>query len=247
MDQKELEKMIQEEIRRVENEFTFEKKHLSMSPKEIAKYIDHTLLKAFALTTDIEILCKEAIDNNFFAICVNPTYVSLAKELLQNSNIKIATVIGFPLGANTAETKVFEAKDAIKNGADELDMVINIGRLKAKEYYYVYKEIETIADVSKNKGKLLKVIIETCYLTQEEKIAAVLISKLAQADYVKTSTGFGTHGATAEDVSLMKFVGEDKLKVKASGGIKDYQTALEMIAAGANRIGTSSGVKIVSN
>jgi len=245
MDISELKRIIKDETTRVENEFTFEEKKENLKPQEVAKYIDHTLLKAPSTPSDVEKLCKEAKDNNFFAVCVNPAYVSLSKEMLADSNVKVATVIGFPLGANTMETKVYESENAIKNGTDELDMVLNIGRLKAQQYDYIYDEIHAISSVSKNSKKLLKVIIETCYLSKEEKISAVVISKLAGADFVKTSTGFGSGGAELEDVALMKFLAGNEVKVKASGGIRDLETALKMIGCGADRIGTSSGLKII--
>ncbi|POZ87915.1 MULTISPECIES: deoxyribose-phosphate aldolase [Petrotoga] len=241
----ELKKIIKNEIRRVEKEFTFEERRANLKPQEVAKYIDHTLLKATSTPSDVEKLCKEAKDNSFYAVCVNPTYVNLSKEILTDSNVKVATVIGFPLGANTIETKVYESENAIKNSADELDMVLNIGRLKAQQYDYIYDEIQAISSLTKDSKKLLKVIIETCYLSKEEKIAAVVISKLARADFVKTSTGFGSGGAELEDVALMKFLAGMDMRVKASGGIRDLETALKMIGCGADRIGTSSGLKII--
>ena len=241
----ELEKIIKNETRRVEKEFTFEERQANLKPQEVAKYIDHTLLKASSTPLDIQALCKEAKDNNFYAVCINPTYVSLSKEILTDSDVKVATVIGFPLGANTIETKVYESENSIKNDADELDMVLNIGRLKAQQYDYIYDEIHAISSLTKDAKKLLKVIIETCYLSKEEKIAAVVISKLAGADFVKTSTGFGSGGAELEDVALMKFLAGKEMRVKASGGIRDLETALKMIGCGADRIGTSSGLKII--
>jgi len=241
----ELKEIIYKEVKRVKENFVFKEEKADLQPQQVAKYIDHTLLKAASIPDEIIKLCEEAIEHNFYSVCVNPTYVSLSKEKLKKSNVKVATVIGFPLGANTIESKVYESEDAIKNGADELDMVLNIGRLKNQEFDYLYDEIGSIASLCKNHGKLLKVIIETCYLSQEEKVAAVVISKLAQADFVKTSTGFGTDGAKLEDVALMKFLSGDKVKVKASGGIRDLDTTLKMIGVGADRLGTSSGVKIV--
>lgn len=241
----ELKKLIKNEITRVKNEFTFEERQANLKSQEVAKYIDHTLLKATSTPSDVEKLCSEAKDNSFYAVCVNPTYVNLSKEILTDSNVKVATVIGFPLGANTIETKVYESDNSIKNGADELDMVLNIGRLKAQQYDYIYDEIHAISSLTKDSKKVLKVIIETCYLSKEEKIAAVVISKLAMADFVKTSTGFGSGGAELEDVALMKFLAGNEMKVKASGGIRDLETALKMIGCGAGRIGTSSGLKII--
>ncbi|MEY8415617.1 deoxyribose-phosphate aldolase [Tissierella praeacuta] len=205
--------------------------------------IDHTMLKPDATKDMIEKLCKEAMENKFAAVCVNPCYVKLCKDILRNSDVKVATVIGFPLGANTKEVKAFETMDAIKNGADEVDMVINIGALKIKNYELVKEDIEEVVKAAKDKA-LVKVIIETCLLTDEEKIKACEISMIAGADFVKTSTGFSTGGATVDDVKLMKSIVGDKLEVKASGGVRDIDSAKKMIEAGATRLGTSSGVKI---
>lgn len=213
--------------------------------KKLNKYIDHTQLKAFATPDEIKELCEEAINHDFYAVCVNGCYVSLAKEELKNSSVKIASVVGFPLGAMSTASKVAEAKEAVKDGADEIDMVINIGWLKAGELDKVEQDI---AAVKKAIGdKVLKVIIETCYLTAKEKKTACELSLNAQADFVKTSTGFGTGGATIEDVKLMRQVVGDKLQVKASGGIRNTKTAKEYIEAGTDRIGTSSGIAIVNN
>ena len=211
----------------------------------IAKYIDHTNLKAYASKEDIIKLCDEARRYNFYAVCVNPYRVKLAKEQLQGTNIKVATVIGFPLGATPTEVKVFEAKKALEDGADEVDMVINIGALKDKAYKYVRNDIAEVVRIAHEKGAIVKVIIETCYLSDNEKEIACKLAMEAGADFVKTSTGFGTGGATIEDVKLMRKVVGDKLGVKAAGGIRTYEEALAMINAGANRIGTSSGVKII--
>lgn len=210
---------------------------------KLNKLIDHTLLKPEATKAQIEKLCGEAAEYDFKSVCVNPYYVKYAKELLKGSNVLVCTVIGFPLGQNTTEVKVMETKDAIQNGADEIDMVINIGALKSKDENYVLNEIKEIRNACK--GKTLKVIIETCLLTDEEKITVCKLSKEAGADFVKTSTGFSTHGATVEDVKLMReTVGED-IGVKASGGIRDRETALKMVEAGATRLGVSAGVEIV--
>ncbi|OYT32982.1 deoxyribose-phosphate aldolase [Archaeoglobales archaeon ex4484_92] len=211
----------------------------------IAKYIDHTNLKAYASKEDIIKLCDEARRYNFYAVCVNPYRVKLAKEQLQGTNIKVATVIGFPLGATPTEVKVFEAKKALEDGADEVDMVLNIGALKDKAYKYVRNDIAEVVRIAHEKGAIVKVIIETCYLSEEEKEIACKLAVEAGADFVKTSTGFGSGGATIEDVKLMRKVVGDKLGVKAAGGIRTYEEALAMINAGANRIGTSSGVKII--
>jgi deoxyribose-phosphate aldolase len=194
----------------------------------------------------IENLCNEAKKYNFYAVCINPYYVKLAKNILRNSNVKIATVIGFPLGANTGKIKALEAEESIKDGADELDMVINIAALKNKDYDKVKEDIEEV--VKKAKGNaLVKVIIETCLLTEDEKVRACNLSLEAGANFVKTSTGFNGKGATVEDIRLIKSVVGDKMKIKASGGIRDYETAIKMIEAGANRIGASSSVKIVQD
>ncbi|WP_375323903.1 deoxyribose-phosphate aldolase [Flagellimonas sp. GZD32] len=205
----------------------------------LAPFIDHTNLKATATPANIEQLCKEAMTYSFYAVCVNGCYVSLAKQALQESNVKVAAVIGFPLGAMSTEAKVFEAVDCVKNGADEIDMVINVGWLKAKNYDIVRNEIKTVKEAIGN--TILKVIIETCYLNGAEKEIACTLSVEANADFVKTSTGFGTGGATLDDVQLMKRIVGDKAKIKASGGIKDKATALRYIELGVSRIGTSSG------
>ena len=213
---------------------------------DIARFIDHTLLKPDATEEMIENLCNEAKKYNFYAVCINPYYVKLAKNILRNSNVKIATVIGFPLGANTGKIKALEAEESIRDGADELDMVINIAALKNKDYDKVKEDIEEV--VKKAKGNaLVKVIIETCLLTEDEKVRACNLSLEAGANFVKTSTGFNGKGATVEDIRLIKSVVGNKMKIKASGGIRDYETAIKMIEAGANRIGASSSVKIVQD
>lgn len=212
--------------------------------KNIPEMIDHTILKPEATKSEIEQLCKEAMEYKFVAVCVNPYYVSYCKEVLKGSDVKVATVIGFPLGANTKELKAFEALDAVNNGADEIDMVINIGALKDKDYEVVKNDIKLVVDIAKDKA-IVKVIIETSLLTDEEKVKACEISMEAGADFVKTSTGFSTGGATVEDVKLMKSVVGNNLEVKASGGIREFDTANMMIKAGATRLGTSSGIKIV--
>ena len=206
------------------------------------KYIDHTLLKAFATKEDILNLCNEAKEYNFKSVCVNPDFVSYAKELLKGSDVLVCTVIGFPLGANTTKVKVFEAYDAITNGADEIDMVINISKAKEHDYNYIYEEIKAVKDHINN--HTLKVIIETCYLTEEEIKEVSLIVKKANANFVKTSTGFGTGGAKESDIKLIKSVVGD-FDIKASGGIKTKEDFLKMIDAGATRIGTSNGKNLV--
>lgn len=207
------------------------------------KLIDHTLLKAFATKNEIVKLCEEAKEHDFKSVCVNPSYVSDAKELLKDSNVLVCTVVGFPLGANTIETKVNETIDAINNGADEIDMVINIGKAKDNDFEYIEKEIAAVVNAAN--GKTVKVIIETCYLTEDEKIAACKAATNAKANFVKTSTGFGTGGATLEDVKLMKSAIAPNMEVKASGGVKSFSQLEEYVKAGATRIGTSSGIELI--
>jgi deoxyribose-phosphate aldolase len=211
---------------------------------DISKAIDHTLLKPDSGKAGIRKLCNEAVHYGFKAVCVNPSHVVLCKELLKGTDVKVATVVGFPLGANTTETKVFETKDSVLKGADEIDMVINIGALKEGDYKLVEDDIKAVVDACRGQA-IVKVIIETCLLTDEEKRKACELSKSAGAHFVKTSTGFSTGGATVEDVALMKSVVGDNLEVKASGGVRDRETAIKMIEAGATRIGTSSGIKII--
>ena len=207
------------------------------------KYIDHTILKATASSADVQKLCAEAIEHEFYSVCVNGCYVADAKHLLQWTDVKVAAVVGFPLGAMTTAAKVFEAKEAVENGASEIDMVINVAKLKDGEFDYVENEIRQIKEAIGD--NVLKVIIETCYLTDEEKVKACELSLVAKADFVKTSTGFGTDGATYEDVKLMKSVVGDNAKVKASGGVRDKETAQKYVDLGAERLGTSSGIEIV--
>ena len=211
---------------------------------EINKYIDHTVLKATTTPKDIEKLCNEAKEYKFYSVCVNGCYVSLCKKLLVNTDVKVAAVIGFPLGAMSTEAKVYEAKKCIEDGANEIDMVINVGMLKAKEYDYVREEIRQIKEAIGT--NVLKVIIETCYLIDDEKVKACELAVEAKADFVKTSTGFGTNGATFEDVALMKKTVGNRAKVKASGGVKTYETAAKYIELGAERLGTSSGIQIIN-
>ncbi|MDT2660742.1 deoxyribose-phosphate aldolase [Enterococcus hulanensis] len=210
------------------------------------EFIDHTLLKANAQEEQIEKLCYEAQVHKFKSVCVNPCWISKCKELLKDSDVLVCTVIGFPLGASTKEVKLFEAKDAIAKGADELDMVINIGALKDKKFECVEEEIKALAEVAHNADKVLKVIIETCLLTDSEKSKVSKLALSAGADFVKTSTGFSTGGATVSDVKLMRKAVDSSIGVKASGGVKSAETAQQMIAAGATRLGTSSGIEIVA-
>lgn len=211
---------------------------------DINSMIDHTLLKPDARKEDIFQLCQEAKKYKFEAVCVNPYYVAYCKELLKDTGVKIATVIGFPLGANTKETKAFETLNSINKGADEVDMVINIAALKNGEYQVVKDDIEAVVDIASYRAQV-KVIIETSLLDEEEKKKACQIALEAGADFVKTSTGFSGGGATVEDVKLIKATVGEKMQIKASGGIRDLKTAKMMIEAGATRLGTSSGIKIV--
>lgn len=210
----------------------------------INKLIDHTLLKATATSADITQLCTEAIQYDFMSVCVHPVFVPLAKELLQNSSVLVCTVIGFPLGANTMESKWAETMDAVSNGADEIDMVINIGKAKEHQYDYITEEIKGVVRASQQ--RLVKVIIETCYLTDEEKQEVCHCAAIAGAQFVKTSTGFGTGGATEADVRLMRASIPSEMSVKASGGIRSYEDLMRLVQAGANRIGASSGVAIMN-
>lgn len=210
---------------------------------ELNKYIDHTNLKTTATMKDIEKLCNEAIEYGFASVCVHPYYVKLASELLKDSNVSVCTVIGFPLGMNTISVKEYEAIDATNNGATEIDMVINVAALKNKDYDYVKEEIETVRDSIG--GKTLKVIIETCYLTTEEIIKMTEICNETFVNFIKTSTGFGSRGASIEDVDLIARYRNEVLEIKASGGIKTRKDMLDMIEAGATRIGTSSGIEIM--
>ncbi len=217
----------------------------NVSGADVARMIDHTLLNPDATPAEIERVCREAAGYNFASVCINPGYVQLAAEKLRNSSVKVCTVIGFPLGATTTKSKVCEAEEAIANGALEVDMVINIGRLKGGDDKYVEHDIREVVGVAHAKGCIAKVIIETCLLTDEEKEKACRLAQNAGADFVKTSTGFSKGGATTADVALMRKAVGSGMGVKASGGVRSYADALEMIRSGANRIGTSSGVKIV--
>ncbi len=214
-----------------------------MNKKDLARMIDHTSLKPEATEKEIEKLCKEALEYNFASVCVNPAMVEKAHSILRGSNVKVCTVIGFPLGATTTEVKAFETEDVIKKGATEVDMVINVGKLKEGNLEYIKKDIEAVVNAAKEKA-LTKVIIETCLLTDEEKITACKLSKEAGADFVKTSTGFSTGGATASDIKLMRETVGDELGVKASGGVRTLEDAMTMIENGANRIGASASVAI---
>lgn len=212
--------------------------------KSLNNYIDHTLLKATATKNDIKELCKEAKLHKFFSVCVNSSYVSLAKKELEGSSVKVCSVIGFPLGSMSTSAKVAETQSAIHDGADEIDMVINIGLLKSKDFDGVWKDIEAVKNSIPN--NILKVILEICYLDDMEIIKASELAVQSGADFIKTSTGFGSHGATIKAIKLMKSVAKNSIKIKASGGIKDAQTALEYINLGVHRLGTSSGVNIIN-
>lgn len=211
---------------------------------ELNKYIDYTNLKATATMRDIEKLCDEANKYHFASVCVSPYYVPLAHELLENSDVQVCTVVGFPLGQNTTQVKSYEAIDAINNGADEIDMVINISALKNKDYEYIKDEIEEIRDSID--GKTLKVIIETCYLTEEEIIKMTEICNETYVNYIKTSTGFGTRGANLEDIKIINEYKNEVLEIKASGGIKTLEQVNEYIDLGVTRIGTSSAIDIMN-
>ena len=209
---------------------------------KLNKLIDHTYLKAFGTKKDINKLIEEAKEYDFKSVCVNPYWVRHCSKLLVNSDVLVCTVIGFPLGANTITSKVFETKDAVTNGADEIDMVLNIGKVKEQDFEYIYKEVKAVRDACPN--KTLKVILETCYLSKEEIKQASIAAMNANADFIKTSTGFGTGGATVEDVKIMKEIALNK-EVKASGGVRSKEDLEKMIEAGATRIGTSSGISLV--
>lgn len=209
----------------------------------LGKYIDHSNLKPNATNADIEKTCKEAIEYGLKAVCVNPSFVEYAVSLLKGKKPFVVAVVGFPLGASQTATKAFEAKEAIAAGAEEIDMVINIGALKEKNYQLVYQDIYAV--VNEAKPCPVKAIIETCYLERDEKIIASALAVVAGVKYIKTSTGFGEKGATVDDIKLIKSVVGDKVKIKASGGIKTYEEALKMIEAGAERLGTSASVNIV--
>lgn len=237
-----LEEKIEEKIVEYQKYYRFELPQKNINVQEVTSAIEHTLLKPTATEEEIDRLCDEAVEYGFYGVCVSPVYVKRAVERLKGSNVKVVSVVGFPLGTNTQYCKAREAEELAELGADELDMVLSIPMIKSKDYKYVYEDIRSVVEASQ--GRPVKVIIETCYLTQEEKIAACVIAKLAGAQFVKTSTGFGPAGAVVEDVHLMKWC-VPELGVKASGGIRTYQQAVQMLLAGACRIGTSSGVSIV--
>ena len=218
---------------------------ISADPKAVAAIIDHTLLKPDAMREDVALLCQEAREFSFASVCLNSCWVSLAESQLSGSAVRICTVVGFPLGANESLIKTIEADMALSQGATELDMVINIGWLRSGEFHPVQKEIAEMANMCHSRGAILKVILETCLLSDEEKTTACRLAAEADADYVKTSTGFSKSGATVEDVALMRSVVGSEMGVKASGGVRTLDALTRMVRAGANRIGTSSGVAIV--
>ena len=214
-------------------------------PKPLNKYFDHTLLKPEATNEQIDKLLKEAREYDFYSVCVNTCYVSRCYDALKDTDVKVAAVVGFPLGACTTQSKVFETQEAFMDGASEVDMVLNVGKFKSGDNDYVRDDIRAVADAAHNFGGILKVILETCLLTDDEIVEACKLSMEAGADFVKTSTGFSTGGATEHDVKLMKETVGDHLSVKASGGIRDYEQCMKMIEAGADRIGASASVKIM--
>ena len=216
-----------------------------MTAKELARYFDHTLLKAYATEDDFRAFCADCAAYGFAMAAINPAPVALSKQLLRDTPVHVGAAIGFPLGQNTIETKLFETRDAIANGADEIDYVVNLTQLKAGNLDYVAREMDAIVTACREKGVLSKVIFENCYLTQQEKLALCAVAREVRPDYVKTSTGFGTGGATLEDVRLMlDHVGPD-IRVKAAGGVRDLDTALTLIDMGVGRIGSTASIKIV--
>lgn len=218
---------------------------MRLNKATLAAMIDHTLLKPEATQAQIEQLCAQARRYRFAAVCVNPTWVSLCARLLADSSVKVCTVVGFPLGATLPQVKGYETKRALADGASEVDMVINVGALKSQDYDLVLRDIKAVVRPAHAAGALVKVIIETALLTDEEKVVACQLAQQAKADYVKTSTGFGPGGATPQDVALMRHTVGTALGVKAAGGIRTWQDALKMIEAGATRIGASASVKII--
>lgn len=216
-----------------------------MRGDELARLIDHTQLKPDATPADIERACEEALEHRFASVCVNPSYVPMVAAKLEGSQVKACTVVGFPLGATTTTAKICEAEQGLRDGATELDMVLLIGALKAGEHDQVRVDIAAVADVCHAKGGLLKVILETALLTDNEKVTACKLAQTAGADFVKTSTGFASHGATVPDVRLMRNTVGPQMGVKAAGGIHSYEEAMELIEAGATRIGASAGVQII--
>ena len=217
----------------------------TLDEKQLCRLFDHTLLKAYASSADLEKLCTEARDNGFGMVAINSSPVSFCKEVLKGSDVHVGAAIGFPLGQTTIETKCFETEKAIEEGADEIDYVINIGKVKDRDYDYIRKEMKAIVAICRCHDVTVKAIFENCYLEKEEIIQLCLIAAKERPDFIKTSTGFGTSGATVEDVKLMKETVGEGVKVKAAGGIRDWDTCKAMIEAGAERIGTSASLKIL--
>ncbi|MDD4220547.1 MAG: deoxyribose-phosphate aldolase [Sphaerochaetaceae bacterium] len=220
-------------------------KNAMLEPKDLAKYIDHTMLKADAVKVAFDKLCDEAIEYSFKSVCVNSSWVAYVANRLQGTKVQVCSVVGFPLGAMSSKSKAFEAEDAIAQGAREIDMVLAVGRLKMGDVQYVEDDIKAVRQAAK-KGVILKVIIETAMLTKEEKITACRLAKAAGADFVKTCTGFGGGAATAEDIALMQEIVGPAMGVKASGGVRNYDKAIELIGAGATRLGAQSSIAIVT-
>lgn len=250
IDEQQLKQLVEQITRQVWQQWqattTPPAKHdIPLTGMKVARLIDHTLLKPQATPDQIRQLCRQAQDYHFASVCVNPGYVSLCADLLHRTDVKVGTTIGFPLGATTTAVKVFETKQAIVNGTNEVDMVLNVGALKTGDVAYVKDEIAQIVTAAHAGGALIKVILETCLLTDDEKVIACKLCQEAGADFVKTSTGFSTGGATVEDVALMRQTVGPEMGVKASGGIRNYETLLQMVEAGATRIGASAGVAIV--
>jgi len=220
-------------------------KQMKITPEKLAGYFDHTQLRAYAVNADFEKLCEEAKKYGFAMVAINPAPVALCRRLLENTNVHVGAAVGFPLGQNTIATKLFETEDAIMNGADEIDYVVNLTQLKEKNYAYVEEEMVSIVELCRRKKVVSKVIFENCYLKREEKLALCSIAREVGPDFIKTSTGFGTGGATFEDVELMKNAVRDSVKIKAAGGIRSLETALRMIDLGVSRIGSTASVTIV--
>ncbi|WP_270815977.1 deoxyribose-phosphate aldolase [Hungatella effluvii] len=218
---------------------------MKITPKELAGYFDHTQLKAYAVRADFEKLCRESREYAFRMVAINPAPVALCRELLSGSDVHVGAAIGFPLGQTTINDKTNETKEAIRNGADEIDYVVNLTELKEKNYGYVEREMASIVEVCREAGVISKVIFENCYLTDQEKEALCRIALEVRPDFIKTSTGFGSGGATAADIMLMKRMVGDAVKIKAAGGIRTLDTALEMIDMGVSRIGSTASVSIV--
>lgn len=243
-----LEALIQQAIARIETTATPPAEApAQLTAAQLAQMIDHTLLKPEAQEEQVRALCAEALEYSFASVCVNPTWVPLCAELLAGSPVKTCTVIGFPLGATLPAVKVYEVEQVADLGAQEVDMVLNVGRLRDGDIHAVYRDISEVADAAHDRGLILKVIIETALLTRDQKVAACVCAQQAEADFVKTSTGFSGGGATAADIALMRAVVGAATGVKAAGGIRTAEDALRMVAAGANRIGASAGVRIVQD